>query len=71
MTKYKCIKRLVVPELEDYDGVQTGNDFIVEVGEVFVKEDGEELLTNDIDGTWVQLDDHTLEEHFKDMEESE
>lgn len=68
MTKYKCIKKLVVPELEEYQGEATGKDFIVKVGEIFEKEKHEELLTNYDDGSWLQIEDDTLEEYFEEVE---
>lgn len=69
MNLYKCTKGLVVPELIGYEDEQTGNDFVVEVGEVWTKEEGESLLSQE-NGRWLDIDEETLEEHFEKVEEN-
>jgi len=66
MLEYKCIKKLVIDELDEFDGVPTGNEFIVEVESVWIDEEDEFSghLSN-YDGSWLQIDSETLEEHFE------
>ncbi|NIK12850.1 hypothetical protein [Alkalibacillus almallahensis] len=64
MTKYECIKGLVVPELEDYEGMETGNDFIVNVGTIWLQEDKDSPMLTQENGNWLDIDEQTLDEHF-------
>lgn len=67
MKQYICVKRLVVPELYDYEGEHTGNDFIVEVGEVWhVDEYGG--MEQPEKGSWLDIGEITREEHFELLE---
>lgn len=70
MTKYKCIKKLALPELEEYNGMATGNEFVVEVGEVFLAEGDETDFLEKEDGSrWLQIEDDILDGHFERLED--
>lgn len=73
MKHYQCISKLVVPELDDFNGNPTGNDFVVEVGGIWFDEidEGYSGCLSNYDGSWLQIDKNELEEHFGALEESE
>lgn len=66
MTKYKCTKGLVIPELIGYEDEATGNDFIVEVGEVWIREDDENSMLTQENGRWLDIGEDTLSSHFEE-----
>lgn len=63
MDKYKCVKRLIVPERIGYEDEATGNDFVVEVGEVWWREGESSMLTQEC-GRWLDIGENTISEHF-------
>ncbi len=73
MKHYTCISKLVVPELDGFNGNPTGNDFVVEVGEIWFDEidEGYSGCLSNYDGSWLQIDENELEEHFGALEESQ
>lgn len=65
MIKYRCFKKLIVPELIGYEDEETGNDFVVEVGEVWDRENEEDSMLTQEDGSWLDIGEDTLESHFE------
>lgn len=71
MVEYRCIKKLVVPELDDPEGIETRNEYIVDVGEIWEKvEESSYMLTNQ-DGKWLNIDGDMVDEYFEKLKEDE
>lgn len=75
MSKYKCIKTLVVDELEDGDHF-TGSNFIVEADEIWHLDDmgemntiqGREVEMSTKDGSYLHIYEDDLNRHFEALE---
>lgn len=70
MNQYRCIKRLVLPELYEPEGEETGRDYLVEVGEIWNQEEEWSPMLTKEDGSWLDITERTLEEHFEKLEEN-
>lgn len=65
MAKYKCVQGFVVPELIGYEDEATGNDFTVEAGEVWLREDVEIPMLTQENGRWLDITEDTIKKHFE------
>lgn len=58
--KYKCIETFSIPQLDDFEGNETGNDYQIGVGSIWQREkpvqeaDTEVVLTKE-DGAWIDI----------------
>lgn len=58
--KYKCIETFSIPQLDDFEGNETGNDYQIDVGSIWQREkpvqeaDTEVVLTKE-DGAWIDI----------------
>ena len=68
MKQYRCIKRLVLPMLDEPQGNYMGEEYPVEVGEVWDREDEYSAMLTHEDGSWLDIEEDTLEEHFEELD---
>jgi hypothetical protein len=58
--KYKCIETFSIPELDDFEGNETGNDYPIEVDSIWqreqpVQETDTEIFLTKQDGAWIDI----------------
>lgn len=75
MKKYKCIKPFCIPEC-DYGGYETGNNFEVKAGEIYVLDEsgstylGAEVHLDSADElSWIEITNEMFREYFEEVDE--
>lgn len=73
--KYKCIETFSIPQLDDFEGNETGNDYQIDVGSIWQREkpvqeaDTEVYLTKK-DGAWIDIHKDLFDSMFAKVEVS-
>lgn len=58
--KFKCIETFTVPELDDFEGDRTGNDYQINEGSIWqseepIKDNATEVVLTKEDGAWIDI----------------
>lgn len=68
--KYKCIKDLSIPILDENWYEETGKYIIVKAGQIWIRDDETNNIGADVhldyeDGNWIEISNETLKECFE------
>ena len=76
MTKYRCKEPLELLKYDDDGCLSENATVIIEVGDVFLKDDTHHRIIGGIssvrlksDALWMEIAESTLKEHFEEVEE--
>lgn len=58
--KFKCIETFAIPQLDDFEGNETGNDYQIDVGSIWqseepIKDSATEVVLTKEDGAWIGI----------------
>lgn len=58
--KYKCIETFSIPQLDDFEGNETGNGYQIDVGSIWqseepIKDSATEVVLTKEDGAWIDI----------------
>jgi len=58
--KFKCIETFAIPQLDDFEGNETDNDYQIDVGSIWqseepIKDSATEVVLTKEDGAWIGI----------------